>query len=176
MSAVAERIPIAADHAGFELKGVLVAELRRLGFEPVDLGTDSSEPSDYPDVSHPLAQAVSRGEFARGVLLCGSGLGMGMVANRYAGVRGAVVWSPELAELCRRHNDANVLILPARYVGAEDALEMLRRFLATPFDGGRHAPRVAKIEPREPAASALSRARPAGGDRGRVGGGAASGA
>jgi ribose 5-phosphate isomerase B len=144
---VAERIYIGADHAGYDLKQKLVAELRRLGYEPVDVGPASLDPNDdFPDFGAKVAAAVGKGEAPRGVLTCGSGLGMGMVANRYRGVRAAVVWDPELAEMSRKHNDANVLVLPARYIDHDKALESLRRWLQTDFEGGRHARRVEKIE------------------------------
>ena len=143
---MAERIPIASDHAGFELKKQLERTLRDMGFEVEDLGTDSATSTDYPDHAHPLAQRISGGEAKRGVLLCGTGLGMSYVANRYPRVRAGVVWSPEVAEMARRHNDANVLVLPARFVSTEEAKDILRVWLETPFEGGRHGRRVEKIE------------------------------
>ncbi len=147
----ANRIAIAADHAGFELKERLGAVLAGLGYLVDDLGTDSAASTDYADVAHPLAAQVSEGRVARGVLLCGTGLGMSYVANRYPGVRAAVSWSPEIAELARRHNDANVLVLPARFVNDEAAVAILKTWLDTPFEGGRHHRRVAKIERGSPA-------------------------
>ena len=141
-----ERIPIASDHAGFELKQKIVARLKALGFDVEDLGTNSSASTDYPDFAHPVAEEVSTGHAQRGVLLCGTGLGMSYAANRHPNVRAAVVWSPEIAELSRRHNDANVLVLPARFVSEDEAGRILEAWLATPFDGGRHATRVNKIE------------------------------
>jgi ribose 5-phosphate isomerase B len=141
-----ERIPIASDHAGFELKERLRVALAELGYEVEDIGTHSTASTDYPDYAHPLAQEVSDGHAARGVLLCGTGLGMSYVANRYPGVRAAVAWNPEVAALARKHNDANVLVLPARFVSVEDALAILDAWLTTPFEGGRHQGRVAKIE------------------------------
>jgi len=143
---MAEIIPIGADHAGFALKERLVRELRALGYQPLDLGTHSADSTDYPDYAHPVAARVQRGEAARGVLLCGSGLGMSYVANRHPGVRAAVAWSPELAELARRHGDANILILPARFVSEEEGVQILRTWLTTPFEAGRHARRIAKID------------------------------
>jgi ribose 5-phosphate isomerase B len=147
---MSELIPIAADHAGFELKEQLEQRLRERGFEVKDLGTDSPSSTDYADFAHPLARLVSSGESKRGVLLCGTGLGMAYVANRYPNVRAAVVWSPEIAELARRHNDANVLVLPARFLSPEDAERILEVWLSTDFEGGRHARRVDKIEREEP--------------------------
>jgi ribose 5-phosphate isomerase B len=144
-----EEILIAADHAGFELKEKLEAELKKLGFAVRDLGTDSADSTDYPDYAHPLAKEVSEGRVKRGVLVCGTGLGMSYVANRYPNVRAAVTWSPEVAELARSHNDANVLVLPARFLTDDDALKILRTWLETPFEGGgRHERRVVKIENR----------------------------
>ncbi|HET7423972.1 MAG TPA: ribose 5-phosphate isomerase B [Gemmatimonadales bacterium] len=141
-----EVIPIGADHAGFALKERLVDELRRLGYEPLDLGTHSTESTDYPDYAHEVAARVEHHDVERGVLLCGTGLGMAYAANRHPGVRAAVAWTPEVARLAREHNDANVLILPARFVSPEDGLEILKTWLATDFAGGRHARRIAKID------------------------------
>ena len=141
-----EEILIASDHAGFELKAKLEAELKKLGFGVRDFGTNSSESTDYADYAHPLAKEISEGHAKRGVLLCGTGLGMSYVANRYPHVRGAVSWSPEVAELSRRHNDSNVLILPARFVSDDLAVKILRAWLEAPFEGGRHERRVVKIE------------------------------
>jgi ribose 5-phosphate isomerase B len=107
----------------------------------VDLGTDSPESADYPDFAHAVAGKVERGEAARGVLLCGSGLGMSYAANRHPGVRAAVAWSPEIARLAREHNDANVLILPARFVTEDQGVEILKAWLSTGFEGGRHVRR-----------------------------------
>jgi ribose 5-phosphate isomerase B len=141
-----EVIPIGADHAGFKLKERLKQELAAMGYEPLDLGTRSEESTDYPDFAHSVASQVERGQVARGVLLCGTGLGMAYAANRHRGVRAAVAWNPEIATLARAHNDANVLVLPARFVTEEMGLQILRAWLTTPFEGGRHARRVAKIE------------------------------
>jgi ribose 5-phosphate isomerase B len=141
-----ERIPIASDHAGFALKEKLRASLERRGFEVDDLGPASADSTDYADYAHPLAAKVERGEAARGLLMCGTGLGMSYAANRHAPVRAAVAWAPEIAELARRHNDANVLVLPARFVSEEDAERILDAFLDAPFEGGRHARRIEKIE------------------------------
>jgi ribose 5-phosphate isomerase B len=144
-----ETIPIAADHAGFEMKQKLEEHLKSLGYEVEDFGTDSSASTDYADFGHPVARKVSTGEAKRGILLCGTGLGMSYVANRYPHVRAAVVWTPEIAELSRRHNDANVLVLPSRFMSEEDAEKALDVWLNTPFDGGRHTRRVEKIEREE---------------------------
>jgi len=141
-----ERIPIASDHAGFELKERLRASLGEMGFDVQDIGTHSTASTDYADYAHPLAQEVADGDAARGILLCGTGLGMSYVANRYPGIRAAVAWTPEIAALARKHNDANILVLPARFVSDEDALEIVRAWLTTEFEGGRHTRRVEKIE------------------------------
>jgi ribose 5-phosphate isomerase B len=144
---LSERIYVDADHAGFALKQALVAELRRLGYEPVDVGPATLDPADdYPDFARPVAVAVSGGEVRRGVLTCGTGLGMAAAANRFPHVRAAVAWNPEVAELSRRHNDANVLVLPARFLTDTQGTEILRRFLDTAFEGGRHQRRVEKID------------------------------
>ena len=143
---MAERIPIASDHAGFELKEKIKLQLTALGFDVQDLGTHSPDATDYADYAHPLAAEVERGEVRRGVLLCGTGLGMSYAANRHPHVRAAVAWTPEIAELARRHNDANVLVLPARFLSDDDSTAILKAWLDTPFEGGRHERRVGKIE------------------------------
>ena len=143
---MAETIPIAADHAGFEQKQVLASHLRERGFDVQDLGAQSTAPSDYPDFAHPVAKEVSSGEVRRGVLLCGSGQGMAMAANRYPHVRAALAWNPEIAALASAHNDANILVIPSRYVSDDVAREMLDAWLDTPFEDGRHTPRVKKID------------------------------
>ncbi|MBS1240718.1 MAG: rpiB [Gemmatimonadetes bacterium] len=144
---MAETIPIGADHAGFALKERLKAELARRGYAVEDVGTHSSASVDYPDFAHQVADRVEHGEARRGVLLCGTGLGMSYAANRHHGVRAAVAWTPEIARLAREHNDANVLVLPARYLDDQAGIDILTAWLETPFEGGRHARRVAKIEP-----------------------------
>ena len=143
---MAEEILIAADHAGFEMKEKLEAELKRMGYAVKDFGTHSTESTDYADYAHPLAKDISDGKHKRGILVCGTGLGMSYVANRYPHVRGAVSWNPEVAELSRRHNDSNVLILPARCITDEDATKILKAWLDAPFEGGRHERRVVKID------------------------------
>jgi ribose 5-phosphate isomerase B len=142
-----ETIPIGSDHAGYELKQKLVARLEALGYDVQDVGTNSSASTDYPDFAHPVASRVEHGEARRGVLLCGTGLGMSYAANRHPHVRAAVAWTPEIAELSRLHNDSNILVLPARFVSEEDATRILETWLTTPFEGGRHERRVEKIEP-----------------------------
>lgn len=143
---MAEHIPIAADHAGFEQKQVLAAHLKERGFDVDDRGTTSTAPTDYPDFAHPIAQQVSSGQVRRGVLLCGSGQGMAMAANRYPHVRAALAWNPEIAALASAHNDANILVIPSRFVSDDVALAMVDAWLDTPFQDGRHTPRVKKID------------------------------
>jgi len=144
---VSEVIPIASDHAGYDMKQRLIGELSAMGYSPQDLGTNSdANPDDYPDYAHPLAKEVSSGEVKRGILLCGSGIGMDIVANRYPGVRAALAWEPGIAELSRKHNNSNVLVLPARFMSNESAVEAMKRWLTTDFDGGRHERRIEKID------------------------------
>jgi ribose 5-phosphate isomerase B len=137
---------IASDHAGFELKERLKAALLRLQVAFEDLGTASTESVDYPDYARKVAEAVSQGRAERGLLVCGSGQGMAMTANRYPGVRAALAVDEEMARLAREHNDANVLALGGRLVDPERAERILKTWLETPFAGGRHAGRVRKIE------------------------------
>ena len=143
---MSERIPVASDHAGFEMKEKVVAALRKRGYEVEDLGAKSDASSDYSDFAHPLAERVAEGKAKRGVLLCGSGIGMEIAANRHKGVRAATIWTPEIAELARKHNDLNVLVLPARFIKEQDAEQILDAWLSTEFEGGRHQRRVEKIE------------------------------
>jgi len=144
---LSEKIYVGADHAGFDLKQKLVAELKRLGYEPIDVGPKALDPADdFPDYAKPVAKAVSGGEVRRGVLTCGTGLGMVYTANRFPHVRAAVAWSPEIAELARKHNDANILVLPSRFVSEQEGLEILHTWLDTKFEGGRHQRRVEKID------------------------------
>lgn len=142
-----ERIPIGSDHAGFELKEKLEAVLTGLGYAVDDVGTHTTASTDYPDYAHPVAAQVEQGRAKRGILLCGTGLGMSYAANRHHGVRAAVAWTPEVAALSRQHNDSNVLVLPARFLSEAEATQILTTWLATPFEGGRHESRVKKIEP-----------------------------
>lgn len=145
---MSETIPIASDHAGVEMKNRLVSELKKMGYDPQDLGSkDASKPDDYPDFAHPLAKEVSDGHAKRGILLCGSGIGMDIVANRYPGVRAGLAWSPEIGKLSRQHNDSNVLVLPSRFMTDDQAVQTMKNWLETKFAGGRHARRVEKIEP-----------------------------
>jgi len=139
------RISVGADHAGFEAKGALVALCRELGHGVIDEGPDSADPVDYPDYAAKVGRAVARGAAERGLLVCGTGMGVAMAANKVDGVRAAKCNDPEEAELARRHNDANVLCLGARTTDPSVLASTLRTFLETGFDGGRHARRVEKI-------------------------------
>jgi ribose 5-phosphate isomerase B len=142
-----EVIGVGCDHAGLELKRALVAELERRGLQVRDFGTHSGDSCDYPDFAHALAQAIERGEVARGLLVCGTGVGMAISANRHPGVRAVVCSETFSARMAREHNDANVLCLGARVIGAGLATDVLEAFLSASFAGGRHAGRVAKINP-----------------------------
>jgi ribose 5-phosphate isomerase B len=140
------RIALASDHAGFRYKSVLVERLRSLGHEVVDFGTSSEDPVDYPDFIRPAAEAVAAGRCERGIVLGGSGNGEAMAANRVRGVRCALCWSDESARLARAHNNANMISIGQRLVSEADALAMVDVWLATPFDGGRHEKRIAKLD------------------------------
>ena len=140
------RIIAAADHGGFELKQAIVARLREAGHDVTDLGTDSPESVDYPPFAHAVARAVAEGRADRGLLCCGTGLGVCMTANRHQGVRAADCFTTEMAEITRKHNDANVLCLGGRLLGVDEAWAITEAWLATPFEGGRHERRVALID------------------------------
>ncbi len=147
---MSEKIPIASDHAGVEMKNRLVDELKKMGYQPEDIGSNNPEAADdYPDYAHPLAKEVSDGQAKRGILLCGSGIGMDIVANRYPGVRAALAWEPEIGELSRKHNNSNVLVLPARFISEDTAVKTMKAWLGAKFEGGRHERRVEKIDPIE---------------------------
>lgn len=138
------RIAIGADHAGFAYKQSL---LNLLDDDQVkDYGTYSEEAADYPDFAHPVAIAVEKKEFDFGILICGSANGVAITANKHAGIRAAICWTEELAQLARSHNDANILCIPARFVSLDLAQKMVVKFLNTPFEGGKHAVRVKKID------------------------------
>lgn len=141
----AETIAIAADHAGFDLKSTLVDELRKGGAKVIDLGTHSTDSVDYPDFADAVAKAVAAGQAARGVLVCGTGIGISIAANRHKGIRAALCRDSTDARLAREHNDANVLVLGGRTTGVETARDCLKSFLSTPFAGGRHQRRVEKM-------------------------------
>jgi len=140
-----QKIAIGADHAGFHLKERLKKWLETNGHTTHDFGTHTEESVDYPDFAHPVAEAVEKKNFDLGLLICGSGNGVAMSANKHAGIRAAICWNEDLAALAREHNDANVLCLPARFLNPEDAERILDRFLNSSFEGGRHARRVGKI-------------------------------
>ncbi|MBI1274968.1 ribose 5-phosphate isomerase B [bacterium] len=141
-------IAIGADHAGFNLKTDLIRFLKTEGFTVLDVGTNDESSCDYPDYAHALAKAIAANKAARGVLICGSGIGISIAANRHPEIRAALVRSPEEATLARQHNDANVLVLGARFTNNDIAKTCLQAFLSTDFEGGRHAKRVEKINPK----------------------------
>ena len=140
-----QKIPISCDHGGFDMKEFLRIKLEKLGYIINDMGTYSDDSVDYPDFIHPLAKAVNDGKFEKGIILCGSGNGAQMTANKYSGVRAALCWTPEQAELARKHNNANIIALPGRFISNDMAIEMALKFLNTEFEGGRHQRRVEKI-------------------------------
>ena len=136
---------IASDHAGYEMKRSLIKHLEQKGFEVTDLGTDSSEPVNYPDFGHPLAEAVESGKFSVGISLCGSGNGINMVTNKHKGIRGALCWNEEISAVARKHNDANICSLPARFIDLSMAIRIVDTFLSTDYEGGRHDIRIRHI-------------------------------
>lgn len=140
-----ETIAFAADHGGFELKNLLVEKVKAEGFEALDLGTYSTDSVDYPDMAAKLAEAIKSGKASRGVLCCGTGIGISIAANRFPFIRAALIHDAFGARLCREHNDANVIVFGGRTVGTEVAYDCLHIFLTTPFAGGRHARRVEKL-------------------------------
>ena len=139
------KIAIGADHAGFLLKEKLKKHLQEKGHEVKDFGPFSEQSVDYPDYAHTVATAVEKKEFDFGLLMCGSGNGINMTANKHAGIRSALCWNSEIAKLARLHNDANILTLPARFIEDAEAKKCVDVFLSTPFEGGRHEGRVKKI-------------------------------
>lgn len=138
-------IGLASDHAGFELKGFVTEWLKKRGLKTKDFGTHSTDSCDYPDFAHPLALAVEAKECNLGVAICGSGNGINMTLNKHQGIRAALCWTDEIANLARLHNDANVLVMPGRYVSTEEADKILTQFFDTEFEGGRHQNRIDKI-------------------------------
>lgn len=138
-------VAIGCDHAGFEYKEAIISFLDGKNLKHTDFGTYSEASVDYPDFAHPVAEAVEKGEASFGVLICGSGNGVAITANKHQHIRAAVCWGEELAELARKHNDANVICIPARFVPEGDAEKMVDIFIHTPFEGGRHENRVNKI-------------------------------
>jgi ribose 5-phosphate isomerase B len=139
------KIALAADHAGFEEKEKIKTTLDELGVEYTDMGTNSADSVDYPDYARKVGEAVARGEFDQGLLVCGSGTGMAIAANKVKGIRAAVAWSEDIARLARQHNNANVLSLPARFASAEESAKIVEAWFDADFEGGRHANRVDKI-------------------------------
>ncbi len=140
-----KKILIGSDHAGYSLKNKIKEYLEENGYLAEDKGTDSEESVDYPDFIHPVASGVSEGKTRFGIIICGSGNGAAMTANKHKNVRAAICWSEEIAELARMHNDANIISLPARFVNDDQALKILSIFLNTEFEGGRHQNRIQKI-------------------------------
>ena len=139
------KIGICSDHAGFAYKGKLIAWLRAKGYEMVDFGTDSEVSMDYSDVAHPLAQAVEEGRVDVGIALCGTGNGMAMTLNKHRGIRAGLAWSSEIGRLVKAHNNANVLVMPARFISYRMAQHIVQTWLETAFEGGRHQRRIDKM-------------------------------
>ena len=139
------KIAIGADHAGFALKQQIGEALRQAGHQVIDVGTHSAESADYPDYAATVAREVAAGQADRGILVCATGVGMSIAANKVGGVRAALAWNPEEVQLTRQHNDANVMALGAKFTDAATANQLTRIFLETPFEGGRHERRIGKI-------------------------------
>ena len=139
------KIVIGNDHAGTHYKEAIIAFLKKENYEVINVGTDLCESVDYPDFAHPVGELIDKGEAQVGILICGSGNGVAMTANKHAKVRCAVCLTKEIASLARLHNDANVISIPARFTAIEQAIEMVKTFLTTEFEGGRHSRRVEKI-------------------------------
>ena len=139
------KIGICSDHAGVEYKAAIIDTLKKEGYEMVNLGTDSTESMDYPDVAHPLALAVESGKVDLGIALCGTGNGMAITLNKHQGIRAGLAWNVEIGKLVKEHNNANVLVMPARFIPLETALEIVHAWLNSTFQGGRHQRRIDKI-------------------------------
>ncbi len=139
------KLAVGSDHAGFDLKEKVKDYLSDRGYDFVDFGTHSAKRADYPDSVHPLSRKVEEGEYTYGIIMCGSGNGVSMTANKHSGIRAALCWIPEIARLARAHNDANILAMPARFISEATAREIVDKFLATEFEGGRHKTRIDKI-------------------------------
>lgn len=140
-----KKVALCSDHAGFELKQAIISRLNAAGIQTDDFGTHSSESCDYPDFAHPCAEAVESGVDYPGIAMCGTGNGIAMTLNKHQGIRAALCWTPELARLAREHNDANILVMPARFINQQTAFEIVDTFLSTGFEGGRHQRRIEKI-------------------------------
>lgn len=139
------KVAFASDHAGYELKQFLIDEMKSRGYEVEDFGTHSTESCDYPDYAHPCACAVESGECDFGIAMCGSGNGISMTLNKHHGIRAALCWLPEIAALAKQHNNANILVMPARFITQAEALAILDAYLSAEFEGGRHQRRIDKI-------------------------------
>ena len=142
---ITKPIALCSDHAGFDTKQAVIAFLKEQGIEYKDFGTYSTESCDYPDFAHPCAISVESGDCYPGIAICGSGNGINMTLNKHQGIRAALCWEPELAQLARAHNNANILVMPGRFISHEKALEIVKTFLSTAFEGGRHQRRIDKI-------------------------------
>lgn len=140
-----KKVAIASDHAGFYLKEKILKHLIKEKVEVSDLGCHSEEKADYPDFGHPLAEAVTNGDYDMGISICGTGNGINMTVNKHPGIRGALCWSEEISRLARAHNDANICSLPGRFISEAEAYLIVRTFINTPFEGGRHQQRIDKI-------------------------------
>ena len=140
-----KKITIGCDHAGYELKLKIIAHLNERGVEVIDVGTNSTDSCNYPQFGHALATAIEAGEHTRGIAICGTGNGINMSVNHHRGIRGALCWQAEIAELARQHNDANILVMPGRFITDEEARKCVDAFLDTPFEGGRHIARIEAI-------------------------------
>jgi len=139
------KIALASDHAGYAMKEHVKEYLGKKGYDVTDFGSFSDESSDYPDFAHPFSNAIEKGDFKKGISFCGSGNGINITANKHAGIRSALCWDVELAELARKHNDANVCAVPARFITIDKAEKIVDAFLITDFEGGRHQRRIDKI-------------------------------
>ncbi|MGN1220300.1 MAG: RpiB/LacA/LacB family sugar-phosphate isomerase [Candidatus Cryptobacteroides sp.] len=140
------KIGICSDHAGFEYKTRLIAWLEENGHEVVNFGTDSADSMDYPDVAHPLAAAVTKGDVQCGIAMCGTGNGMSFCLNKHIGIRAGLAWSVEIGKLLKQHNNANILVMPARFIPFEEVVNITKAWIDTSFEGGRHQRRIEKIE------------------------------
>jgi ribose 5-phosphate isomerase B len=140
-----KQIAIGSDHAGYVLKERIKSHFGSSEIRFQDYGTYSEVSMDYPDTAHPVAKAVQSGEYKCGILICGSGNGVAIVANKYKGIRAAICWNEDIARLARQHNDANILVLPARFISPETAIQLVNLFVSTRFEGGRHQKRIEKI-------------------------------
>lgn len=140
-----QKIAFASDHAGYKLKETLISYVREKGYDTADFGTHSEESCDYPDFAHPAACAIESGKCDFGICMCGSGNGMQITLNKHQGIRAALCWEPELAALAKQHNNANVLVLPARFITTEEAYRIVDAYLDVTFEGGRHQRRIDKI-------------------------------